>query len=79
MEAAEYVREHVGRDRGTGGDAERSSFEAPELTELAFGDPFDAEEFSGAAVEGFPGVGEVDASAAALDERHVELALQFIE
>jgi hypothetical protein len=79
VEAAEYRWKHVRGDGGTCGDAERSAFEASELAELLLRNSFDAEQLPRAAIERLAGVGEVDASRTALEERDVELSLQFVE
>lgn len=79
MEAAEYRRKHVCGDGCACGNAERSPFEASELAELLFRDPFYAEQLSRAAVKRPTGLREVNVPGPALEQRDVELSLQFVE
>src|SRR5437879_713143 len=79
MEAPEHGREHIGGDRGARADPEDAALEAAELSQFPFSDPLDAEELTGAGVEGASGIGEADIATRAVDEGEIELSLQLLE
>jgi len=79
VEATEDWWKHVRGDGSACGDAERSAFEASELTEFLLGNALDSEQLPRTTVERLSGVGEVDASRTALEQRDMKLSLQFVE
>src|SRR5262249_35597751 len=77
VESAEVGREQVRRDRGAGGNTKNAALEAPDLTKLTLGGALDAEQLGGTRVECAAGLGECDGFPRSVEQRDVELPLEF--
>jgi hypothetical protein len=79
VEATEVGRKQVGRDRGAGGDPQRSTLQPPQLTELPLGGALHPEQLTSALVQCASSSGEPDRSARSVKEIDVQLTLELVQ